>query len=349
MKPEHWSATRSSSACPRTPVILHMHIFKNGGTTIDSILEREFHRSFATLHGPSDESTLSGDDVIAFIEQHPATQVISSHHLRYPKPRINGYSFLDICMLRHPLDRLHSMYRYLRKKHSEQHPLRELARAHECGPFFVACMNEYRSWIENVQVAFLSSRQNADDADALTRALARLHEIDLLGTTDLFDESLVTWEYLLYPLFPGISFHFLAQNVTRSREQPLDSRLQDFRNECGSDVFDQLLALNSGDLTLFEAATHYVEHRFLARPLCHEWLREFRARNFRLVYLQSHCLKARCRNLVSGSPRLSSAFEWALNAFEPKPLTNAQHHVLADPPELPENAGAADDPTPRAH
>ena len=39
-------------------LIVHYHIFKNGGSTITSILEREFRNAFATVHGPDDVSVV---------------------------------------------------------------------------------------------------------------------------------------------------------------------------------------------------------------------------------------------------------------------------------------------------
>jgi len=101
-----------------------MHIFKNGGTTIDSVLEREFYDLFATLHGPAPESVLTGRNVLGLLEEHPAIEVVSSHHLRYPKPKADGYAFFDICMLRHPLARLHSMSLYFRSAHSSAYGLK---------------------------------------------------------------------------------------------------------------------------------------------------------------------------------------------------------------------------------
>ncbi|MBV9301466.1 MAG: sulfotransferase family 2 domain-containing protein [Acidobacteriaceae bacterium] len=309
-----------------------MHIFKNGGTTIDSVLEREFHEFFATIHGPSDESILSGAEIISLLNRHPSTHVISSHHLRYPVPQTQEYGFFDICMLRHPLDRLHSMYRYLRETHADEHPLRELARTLDCGPFFHACSEDYRAWLQNVQTTFLAGPLPIrNHASPLNAALARLEDIALLGTTELFDQSLVTWEYLLYPAFPGISLHFLPQNITRHPGSSLQARLDAFRALCGPELYDQLLALNKDDVALFDSATREVTRRFLARPFCLDWLAEFRQRNARLEYLQNHSLKSRCRAFMSRSQISSSLFEWGLEAFEPKHLSNGGRHFIAKP------------------
>src|SRR5580698_765711 len=101
-------------------VIVHYHIFKNGGSTVESILEREFAHAFATLHGPDASSTLDGADLETFLDRHPQIQAVSSHHLRYPKPSIRHMVVFDCCFLRHPLDRIDSMYWFLREADSRE-------------------------------------------------------------------------------------------------------------------------------------------------------------------------------------------------------------------------------------
>jgi hypothetical protein len=103
-------------------LILHYHIFKNGGSTITSILEREFRNGFATVHGPDDVSVVDQASLAHFVADHASIQAISSHHLRYPKPVLPDTIVFDCCFLRNPLDRLQSLYSYFQK-----HPCRRSA------------------------------------------------------------------------------------------------------------------------------------------------------------------------------------------------------------------------------
>src|SRR5215831_12995962 len=89
--------------------IVHYHIFKNGGTTIEGILEREFGGGFVTLHGPSDSATLDADDLAEFLTIRKDVLALSSHHLRYPRPAVRHTVLFDWCFLRDPLDRLQSL------------------------------------------------------------------------------------------------------------------------------------------------------------------------------------------------------------------------------------------------
>src|SRR2546426_10013402 len=95
--------------------IVHYHFFKNGGSTIEGILDREFGGGFVTLHGPLGNSPLDSQDLADFLASRKEISAISSHHLRYPKPAIRRMVIFDWCFLRDPLDRLQSLYQYFRQ------------------------------------------------------------------------------------------------------------------------------------------------------------------------------------------------------------------------------------------
>src|ERR1700682_2071827 len=120
---------------PTRFLIVHYHIFKNGGSTIASILEREFPNAFTAVHGPADVSVLDHTHLADFVAGHTAIQAISSHHLRYPKPVLPNTVIFDWCFLRHPLDRLQSFYSYFQRIDSFD-PLCHLARQDHTRSFF---------------------------------------------------------------------------------------------------------------------------------------------------------------------------------------------------------------------
>src|SRR5581483_3960722 len=96
-----------SRACMRL-VILHYHIFKNAGTTIEDILDHSFGDRFLPLDVPGLELPISNRDLIARLEERKELMAVSSHQIRHPLPQAPGFLFFDICFLRDPLERLRS-------------------------------------------------------------------------------------------------------------------------------------------------------------------------------------------------------------------------------------------------
>src|SRR5664279_596912 len=64
-------------------VILHYHIFKNAGTAIGNLLKLNFGERFSEFEGDGPDCQLSGQSLVAWLEQHPEVQAVSSHQLRY--------------------------------------------------------------------------------------------------------------------------------------------------------------------------------------------------------------------------------------------------------------------------
>ena len=202
---------------PTRFLILHYHIFKNGGSTIASILEREFPNGFATVHGPDDVSVLDQASLAEFISEHAAIQAISSHHLRYPKPVVPNTIIFDCCFLRHPLDRLQSLYSYFQRIDSDD-PLCRLARQESPRSFLKKLMDSATHLVSNVQVTMLAlggAFTRPVDTDDVEVAADVVGKMAIPGLVEKFDESLVAAEYFLKPAFPRLRLDYLPKNVSR--------------------------------------------------------------------------------------------------------------------------------------
>jgi hypothetical protein len=271
-------------APPARHAIVHLHIFKNGGSTIEAILQREFPGRYATLHGLHANSALDEHDVAAFLESHPRVAALSSHHLRYPLPKIRRTVLFDCCFLRHPLDRLHSIYSYLRFEPLEralQDPLVGLSKKLSARDFILRLMDESPHAASNAQTLLLAH------AGRFTRPLHEgdlevanevVKEMAIPGLVHMFDESLVAAEHFLGPAFPDLRLHYLARNVVRPFSRRLDQRLEELTRVWGSDVFDELSRLNRLDLELCAVAEKEIGRRLALVPNVEDRLADFRAR-----------------------------------------------------------------------
>jgi len=268
------------AACPIRFVIVHYHIFKNAGSTIESILEREFPGRFASLHGPAREVVLNGNHLAEFLEENPAVSALTSHHLCYPKPAIRQTVLFDCCFLRHPLDRVQSLYSYLRKIESGD-PLCQLAHRKSPADFVKCLLDRSPHLISDVQVHRLANggafTRPASEMD-LERATRVVLEMAIPGVTDMFDESLVAAEYFLNPAFPGIRLGYVRQNVSGRLDLDPVERENELRRLWGATPYEQLARLNEFDLELYRKAQKEVGRRLAMVPKFDQRLAEFRSR-----------------------------------------------------------------------
>jgi hypothetical protein len=265
-------------------VFVHYHIFKNGGTTIESILQREFGSGFATVHGPAAGSILDARGLTRFLRRHPGISAVSSHHLRYPKPQVPGWVIFDCCFLRHPLDRLVSLYNhYRRADSSDSLCLRE--RDQSPRDFMEHLLRDSPNLVSDVQVMQLANAgtalRPAHERD-LERAIQAYCDMAVPGVVELFDESLVAAEYFLKPAFPSLRLHHRPENVSRAAGSYRPDNPRDMERTLvdlwGADVYSDLLRLNQLDLELFRRAKTEVLRRLFILPNMQEKLVEFKSR-----------------------------------------------------------------------
>ncbi len=268
------------SSPPSRFVVVHYHIFKNGGSTISSILQREFKQGFATLHGPADSSTIDAAGLTEFIANNPDISAVSSHHLRYPKPSIPAGVIFDCCFLRHPLERLQSFYTYFKKINSAD-PLSRSARQNSAPAFLNNLIDNSPHLVSNVQVNLLANggvfTRPAAGSD-LERAAAVVGEMAIPGLLARFDESLVAAEYFLRPAFPNLRLEYIPRNVSRSLGGPADERQEKLQSAWGTDLYQTLVRLNQADLELFRIADAEIMRRLSLVPQAEQRLAEFRSR-----------------------------------------------------------------------
>jgi hypothetical protein len=248
-------------------VLLHYHFFKNAGTTIEEILAHSFGH-FARLDNPDPDQPISNRTLLEFLERNPLIQAVSSHHIHYPVPEVKGFLFFDICILRDPIERVHSMYSYFREKPFPGYALSNLANRTEPGQFFAELVERAPFYINNVQVNLVANGEwdHAPGKDDLDRATSRIVASSFPGVIDCFQESLVAAEYALKPVFPTLNCAQPPANVSMGRRAPA-------KEFCGPAVFERLLELNALDYELLERARAEVMRRFQRVPRNAERLR----------------------------------------------------------------------------
>jgi len=261
-------------------VVVHYHIFKNAGTTVERILEREFPGCFASIHGPTADAVLDAQDLEMFLADHPGIQAVTSHHLRYPAPIIRNTVVFDCCFLRHPLDRLDSLYSYYRRIDSTDPHCRS---AHQLSPadFVRQLMNRSPEQVSNVQVTHLANKgaftRPSNESD-LNRAIQTFRNMAWPGVVEMFQESMVAAEFFMRPAFPSIRLGSGPTNVSRKVLSGAVAREQRLLQRWGPVLYNQLTRMNELDIQLVDSACDEIRRRLSLMPGVPSRMAEFSER-----------------------------------------------------------------------
>ena len=264
-------------------ILLHGHIFKNAGTTLDWSLQRTFGDGFLDHRDDKAMRERRRRHLADLVATMPSLRALSSHFLCCPLPEIAGIRFHDLRLLRHPIERMASVYAFERQQDAAT-PGAQAAKTLD--------FTDYVRWrlrddvprtIRSYQVANITGNHDyplggpAPDAWA-HEASARIAAMACVGVVDRYDESMVVFEAVLSPWFPAIDLAYVRQNVTQSDpDRPLALRVAETLERLGA-VAGEALALNGADLALYEQANRQLDDALAALDDVDGRLRAFRER-----------------------------------------------------------------------
>ena len=239
-------------------VVVHYHIFKNAGTTIDAILTRNFGSSHGHIEGKKPWDTLASDSILQFARGGRGLKAISSHCARLPIPSDAHIVFYPLIFLRHPIDRVGFVYAFERKQAENSPDLGvKIALEEDIRGYVKWRLEEgHGSVIKNFQVVHLAGRERDmriahATKDDLSIALERLNRLEFFGIVECFQESILKMERYLSNTFGPINTSCRIENRSPDRKETLKERVDELRCELGSALYDEILDKNSLDLELY--------------------------------------------------------------------------------------------------
>lgn len=247
-------------------VVVHYHLFKNAGTTLDWILRRHFGDAHAKVEGDVPWATLTPDRLLRFVRDNPGVRAVSSHQARLPVPDVDDVTFAPLVFLRHPLDRVGSVYAFERRQPaSSPGPGVRVARETDLKGYVRWRLAEGNgAVIKNYQVVHLAGREYdmrtacATTADLAT-ALERVKRLPFLGFVERFDESVGRLREFLHDVCGPIDTTYTVRNRSPERTGSLDERLEDLRSALGADLYRELVDRNALDLELYTGAREHLQ------------------------------------------------------------------------------------------
>lgn len=234
------------------PIIVHYHLFKNAGTSVDRTLQANFGATWTTIER---DPQLLPRDLRQFLIENPWVTAVSSHTAMLPLPKLPGISIIPIVFLRHPLDRIRSIYDFERRQDVSA-PAPDKAK--EVG------FAGYVDW----RLDRAEARQDHSIANFQTRRLARLvpgegplvrakravEELPFVGLVEDYEPSLLRLQALLQESFPKVELAPRTANTTEGRLPTMEQRLAAMRADLGEETYLRVSRANALDMALWEFA-----------------------------------------------------------------------------------------------
>ncbi len=239
---------------PHREVILHYHLFKNAGTSLDLILKQNFTAGWCEHEGPG--PGWRAENVTEYLMQNPEIVVLSSHTALLPTPVLPNATVHPIIFVRHPIDRIRSIYEFERKQIAETDGARMAKETDIVGYIRWRLHRKGDRSIRNFQAYRLAfAAPDMRDGSRMTeqeRVSVAIETLPFIGVVERFDKSLAKLQQLLKPVFPHIDFKPTNANVTQKAGKSLNDRLADLKDEIGADLYDDIVKTNELDLQIFE-------------------------------------------------------------------------------------------------
>lgn len=258
--------SRAESTGPGRKVILHYHLFKNAGSSIDHILRENFGERLwrsEEFSGPTTNIplVLSGRSnfrqVEEWLAQHPEVIALSSHTAAMPLPDLPATHVFPIVMLRDPVIRLQSSYLFQRKRFESgfENRTTRLAGENDLAGYLRGLLAmERQSMARNFASVRLAGAVPGSPEQLRHRAFEALNVMPFVGVVERFDLSMQVLERWLAPHFPNFRVLPAWQNPTDIASTPPAERLDSIREEIGDNLYREVIAANRIDIDLHRAA-----------------------------------------------------------------------------------------------
>ena len=175
----------------RKPLLVHVHLPKNGGATLQRIIDKSFGIRHLKMYTLDPRQHHDPQAIAEKISTLPFVDAISSHSFRQYPEYIFNRTALYVCFLRNPVERHLSYFRYCKMKWDE------LATEHKLllpADFNDMSLSEYFQWLHeqdqkngtsgSLQVRYFSPSGNLDEAMSI------ISNFLLVGVTERMAESL---------------------------------------------------------------------------------------------------------------------------------------------------------------
>jgi hypothetical protein len=241
----------------RRKVILHYHVFKNAGTSVDEMLKASLGDRWKQWDKDDSGAKISAAEMEQFILDQPDVLAVSSHQVVPPLPN-RHLEVYPIVLIRHPIDRAYSAYLFeWKKQKGSQEPVGtfESYVLERLQLFRKSAIDDFQT-LHFANRGYESRRPSATlfDESLLSNAKQFVRSLPVVGLVDRFPNFLEGLKNAWGTTFPELSFEAFHANALQEKDRGLSEKIEILRKETEPEVFERLVLRNQLDLRLYEYA-----------------------------------------------------------------------------------------------
>ncbi len=252
-------------------VICHYHIYKNSGTSFDTLLSESFGDKHICFDGPFPFFTIDQEQLSRTIERKQNVVAFSSHQIQLPVPASLDFQVLPVVFIRHPLLRILSIYKFKRQTFDGT-TTSKAAQDMSFDDWVTYCFSDRQeiTQVSNSQTRLLGAayrqrplmrrRPSWMEYD-ISQAIRNIENVKLLARTEYFGQDVSRFPEILGQY--NIEFKYTdikPQNITsKNHHKSIDERISNLKDSLSESNFNKLIAANEQDIHLFEYSTKIIE------------------------------------------------------------------------------------------
>jgi hypothetical protein len=236
-------------------VVVHYHLFKNAGSSVDATLQENFGARWVERE-QTPPSGFTAGAVARIIRAEPEIIALSSHSAQLPAPIVVDCTIVPVVFVRHPLDRLRSIYEFERRQVADTPGAQKAKQLDLTG--YLEWRLTHNDGRDATARSFQAQRLagiGVPLADRRRLALNRIAELDFVGLVEEFEASINELQRRLVSHFPNCRLRPVWENAS-DRHVSLEERLGQFKASIPADLHERLLAENADDLAVWAAVVN---------------------------------------------------------------------------------------------
>ena len=237
-------------------VILHYHLFKNAGSSLDGALKLYFRDGTWVTKEFSQNLKKNAEDLRSWILAEKEAVCFSTHSGFLPTPVIDNTDILPIIFVRHPLDRIVSAYSFEKTQGGNSFGA-VLARNTSLGGYIETRLSLHNDrQCRNFHTHRFAKMLDTNKYSEIEASIKAVDMLPFIGVVEQYDSSLSKLEnWLKTEGFDDIKLQKMHVNASRKTKISLEKKIENIRSNIGEEIYEKLQNANKDDIEFYEYVT----------------------------------------------------------------------------------------------